>query len=555
MTPVGDGRRWWVPGNRWDLVVDRVRLAPPTRLAVIIPYFEQPDSLRRMYAALEVAEVGVPWEVVVVDDGSSEPPPAPPDGLVPAVRVLRQEDRGVRPGAARHLGVAATDAEVLVFLDADTLPTPTTIARMAAWPSTVPDALVVGLRHHIDLDGWSPRRLQAWLTGRVEGPPRRRDPAWLSDRYAASGDLLHATRGDYRSVISAVMSCHRVLYDDVGGFDVRRDEYGGEDWDLAARAYHHGAVLVHEPAAVAYHDEPDWEDRSDDADAKQREHAWLAGHTTDPSARGNGLLHPHPDVVTTVELGSAHWQDWAGTVDALLHACPDQHLYLLGDTDDRLADYVAADPRVRFGPAGPASSHRGLIDVHVRRVHPWTKGSFRQLVAPIIDRDAGVVRGCVHGELVATATSNRRTGRVRRAATFGVALPDDAFATREVALEPCCPSGRPARLDAAGPLMTLASRRLRIAIVAQAHTCVAEPFVGGLEAHTYGLASGLAERGHDVVVHSGPTPGRHPFRIRTMGTAPVSDRSERADACESPAAARAAALAHLDTMATLAGGG
>ena len=141
MTPVGDGRRWWVPGNRWDLVVDRVRLAPPTRVAVIIPYFEQPDSLRRMYAALEVAEVGVPWEVVVVDDGSSEPPPAPPDGLVPAVRVLRQEDRGVRPGAARHLGVAATDAEVLVFLDADTLPTPTTIARMAAWPATVPDAL------------------------------------------------------------------------------------------------------------------------------------------------------------------------------------------------------------------------------------------------------------------------------------------------------------------------------------------------------------------------------------------------------------------------------
>ncbi len=70
--------------------------------------------------------------------------------------------------------------------------------------------------------------------------------------------------------------------------------------------------------------------------------------------------------------------------------------------------------------------------------------------------------------------------------------------------------------------MTLASRPLRIAIVAQAHTCVSEPFVGGLEAHTYALASGLAERGHDVVVHSGPTPGRHPFRIRTMGTVPLS---------------------------------
>ncbi len=40
-----------------------------------------------------------------------------------------------------------------------------------------------------------------------------------------------------------------------------------------------------------------------------------------------------------------------------------------------------------------------------------------------------------------------------------------------------------------------------------------------------------------------------------MGTVPVADRSERADACESPGAARAAALAHLETMASLAGGG
>ncbi len=441
MTPVGDGHRWWVAGNRWDLVADRVRLAPPTRVAVIIPYFEQPDSLRRMYAALEVATVGVPWEVVVVDDGSSEPPPPPPAGMVRAVRVLRQEDRGVRPGAARHLGVAATDAEVLVFLDADTLPAPSTISRLAAWPATVPDALAVGRRHHVDLDGWSPSGLRAWLTGRAAGPPRRRDPAWLSDRYAASGDLLHADRGDYRSVISGVMSCHRALYEDVGGFDVGRDEYGGEDWDLAARAYHHGAVLVHEPAAVAYHDEPDWEDRADDTGAKQREHAWLAGHTTDPSARGGGVLQPHPDVVTAIELESAHWHDWAGTVDALLHAWPDQHVHLLGDTDDRLVEFVAADPRVRIGPAGPPSAHRGLIEVHVRRTHPWTKRSFGQLVAPITDEDAGVVRGCARGELVATATSNRRTGRVRRATTFGVALPDDAFATREVALESCAVPG------------------------------------------------------------------------------------------------------------------
>ena len=155
------------------------------------------------------------------------------------------------------------------------------------------------------------------------------------------------------------MACHRVLYDDIAGFDVERDEYGGEDWELAARAYHHGAVLVHDPAAVAFHDEPDWADRAERTDSKQHEHAWLAGRTTDPTARGGGLLHPHADVITVVALDdAAPWHDWAGTVDALLHAFPDQHIHLPADTDGRLADYVAADPRRPDRPtAADAARH------------------------------------------------------------------------------------------------------------------------------------------------------------------------------------------------------
>ena len=157
-TPVTDGTRWWVPGNRWDLVREHVALPAASRVAIIIPYFEQPDSLQRMYAALHVGAPNASWEAVVVDDGSRRPPPAPPALLARRVRVLRQEDRGVRPGAARHLGVAATDAEVLVFLDADTLPAATTVERLGAWPATIPDALVVGRRRHVDLDGWDPTR-------------------------------------------------------------------------------------------------------------------------------------------------------------------------------------------------------------------------------------------------------------------------------------------------------------------------------------------------------------------------------------------------------------
>ena len=138
-------------------------------VAVVIPYFEQADSLRRMYAALSMAGLDRRHhEVVVVDDGSRRPPPPPPAGLDVPVRIIRQADRGCRPGAARNLGAGATSADVLVFLDADTLPCPSTIRRLAAWPVVLPDALVVGRRHHADLGGWSPADVVDWFGERVQ---------------------------------------------------------------------------------------------------------------------------------------------------------------------------------------------------------------------------------------------------------------------------------------------------------------------------------------------------------------------------------------------------
>jgi glycosyltransferase involved in cell wall biosynthesis len=47
-------------------------------------------------------------------------------------------------------------------------------------------------------------------------------------------------------------------------------------------------------------------------------------------------------------------------------------------------------------------------------------------------------------------------------------------------------------------------RPLRIALIASARFAIAEPFAGGLEAHTWALARGLRHRGHEVTVFAGP---------------------------------------------------
>ena len=101
--------------------------------------------------------------------------------------VLRQADLGNRTAAARNRGVAATTAEVLVFLDADTIPAAGFVAAMAAWPAVLHDALVVGRRRHADLAGAAGDDVATGWARTGIGPPPGPElpgPQWLADGYA-----------------------------------------------------------------------------------------------------------------------------------------------------------------------------------------------------------------------------------------------------------------------------------------------------------------------------------------------------------------------------------
>ncbi|WP_226362311.1 glycosyltransferase [Pseudonocardia sp. ICBG1142] len=68
----------------------------------------------------------------------------------------------------------------------------------------------------------------------------------------------------------------------------------------------------------------------------------------------------------------------------------------------------------------------------------------------------------------------------------------------------------------------------RIALIASARYPIREPFPGGLEAHTAGLASRLRRRGHDVTVFGAP--GSDPgLRVREMAVLPPISPAARSD--------------------------
>ncbi|PKH42870.1 Glycosyltransferase, GT2 family [Nocardioides alpinus] len=333
-----------VTGNRWDQAPSG---ASRRTVSVVVAHYEQQAQLDRTLAAL-ARQTRPPDEVVVADDGS-EVPPVLPAGVV----LVRQADDGFRAAAVRNLGVAASTGEVLVFLDADTTPEPHLVERMVALPEALPEVLVVGRRRHADLTGTSPDDAVEEV-----GPLRELDePEWLRSAYAASRDLLDADGSGHRFVIGAVLACSRWWYDELGGFDETFRAYGGEDWELAHRAWTAGGLLAHRRDAVAWHDGPDAAARARGADQLLAETTSVADRTSAPGTTWRGLLRGPADLVVTLDPGLGDTELMV-TVDSLLAALP-RAVVRVGERHRIL---VGHDPRVaRAEDELPATARLHLV--------------------------------------------------------------------------------------------------------------------------------------------------------------------------------------------------
>jgi GT2 family glycosyltransferase len=199
----------------------------PSVAAIVVAY-NNGDALSRCVDALRSDDV----PVVVVNNG--DPVDVGRDG----VQVL-EAGHNVGFGAGCNLGARATDAEVLVFLNPDTVPRPGAVAALA-------DAAGAGVA-------------QARL--------RLLDCPELLN---SSGNVVHvsglAWPGGYREPADAVTARREVPYASGAAFAIRADlfrELGGfteelflyqEDLELSWRARLAGRRVVVEPAADVLHD-------------------------------------------------------------------------------------------------------------------------------------------------------------------------------------------------------------------------------------------------------------------------------------------------------------
>lgn len=112
--------------------------------SIIIPTFNRAELLRKCLASVRT-QTYRHYEVIVVDDGSTDHTAEVLAEYADDIRVIRQPNGG--PGAARNLGAAQAAGEYLAFLDSDDLWFPWTLKNIAALieqhqPSIVSGALL-----------------------------------------------------------------------------------------------------------------------------------------------------------------------------------------------------------------------------------------------------------------------------------------------------------------------------------------------------------------------------------------------------------------------------
>ena len=167
--------------------------SPTPRASIVIPVYGQWAHTLACLRALEAHPPRAPFEVIVVDDGSSDETP----GLLPRVDGLRYHRRAENGGfiAACNDGAGLARGEYLVLLNNDTVPQPGWLDALLATFLEHPTAGLVGAQllypdgRLQEAGGVVFRDGNAWNYGRF-GDPRDPRYAYLRDADYVSGAAI-----------------------------------------------------------------------------------------------------------------------------------------------------------------------------------------------------------------------------------------------------------------------------------------------------------------------------------------------------------------------------
>ena len=351
---------------------------PTMPVSVIIPAYQTPaETLAMLLASLEGQTYPRDmFEVIIVDDGS-EPPLEKPCSTPLDVRMVRQERRGFGLSRARNAGARAAAHDILLFLDADMLVEVGWMAAHARWHHVVSDALTLGARSYVSMDGIDVetiRRRPGTLEELFSDHPVT--PSWTESYMDRTNDLTSRADNPFSIMIGGNFGISRDFFQSVGGNDESFTRWGVglEDNELCYRAYTYGGLLAPVRDAGAWH-QGSWEEGRDSRLRVRRiirgKAAHLIAHDSFRKSRP-GRIFTVPQFVVTIDAGHhSAYQIINAAGNILADSVHDLVVRIEmreSNDDERLAwlrDEFGSDPRVHIATSGNALDEFPASPFHI----------------------------------------------------------------------------------------------------------------------------------------------------------------------------------------------
>ncbi len=407
------------PGGSEALGLDEFATPMPL-VSIVMPTYNRADTIGRAIASVR-AQSWSDWELIVVDDGSTDNTPSLLAGLDPRIRFLRQENQGVT--AARNTGLAASRGQLVAFLDSDDEWLPHHLALATGFFAAHPDEHLFTsefwedfgngdyVKHHRPAVGeWAPRIAKLVGSTAFDSPAPNGDPylrfydscapvgAWgrpmlentpYSGALHYRGDIFRGWRWEFlMSMQSTVLT--RAALERVGMPDAKYKVASDYAWlALLCRAF--GANMVNAPGTIKH------------------EYAASKAHLAEAHlVTGKTALRFHEDMLQIFE--DLFWRD--GPADPELCGIRAYRHFKIAEVllagGERAAALVHLDEAVR--------GYRGL-DARAAR---W--------LARLAPRDQFTARAFVASQRAARLPA-RITRRIRRATALPLSAPPPAPST------------------------------------------------------------------------------------------------------------------------------
>jgi len=204
-------------------------------ISLQIPVKDGGDDFRECLRSLRKQDTGgIPWELIIIDDGSRIPVEDDFDLSFPdlvRVEIIHMKSSGNRPDA-RNAGWLAATAPVSFLSDADMRFPEDILLKHLEQHRLHSGDVIMGARINSWMKNASP--WQRWFDTRGMGGRAAR---LFPPRYFVTGNV----------------SLQTSLLRETGGFDPAIDRYGGEDTEFGFRLARRGASLYWNPDLKVYH--------------------------------------------------------------------------------------------------------------------------------------------------------------------------------------------------------------------------------------------------------------------------------------------------------------